>query len=473
MPKPGTTFVTRLTARASALWLILVFPVSESLGLRPEETPTAGYGTVASRQSGRSRPVPRHFAPPQFVFNGILVSQACYDTTRDGRIDLYEYYEKGKLVRVEQDRDSDGRTDWREYYDGTTGWWQVARIDGEYRFVPRRYLQPISGYSNRPPLGGGRSETLVDGKWVGNFTDVSEYVRGEAPNDAPLVVTETRVYKNGLIESSEVVGKHFPLYEWTEFRAGVIARRVAGDSEGRIWLVETYTDGRLSMAEEDRRRDGVRKWRTYYDPKFPHRKRYEKLTDGEWSKSFMDCWGPCSADGENGYQAWYEDGYPLRTENYTTGKARVLTQRFVYDDGFLVLREEDRDQDGTMDFKTVYVSPEDYESARFSKLQDGEWVNNFEITGDGYRFEYVDGRFYKKESGGDQDGDGNLDYLGITISQYESCSGRNGKIDKWYYNGPDGRREKRDLDGDGEPEILIDYTNFTIRHVETPATVPE
>ena len=37
-------------------------------------------------------------------------------TRRDGTIDRWEYYEKGQLARVEEDKDRNGRADHRSTY---------------------------------------------------------------------------------------------------------------------------------------------------------------------------------------------------------------------------------------------------------------------------------------------------------------------------------------------------------------------
>jgi hypothetical protein len=66
------------------------------------------------------------------------VSKIELSTKRDGKIDRVEFYEKGALVRAEQDSDGDGRPDkWETYAEGALA---TASFDTKHTGVPDQVI---------------------------------------------------------------------------------------------------------------------------------------------------------------------------------------------------------------------------------------------------------------------------------------------------------------------------------------------
>ena len=89
----------------------------------------AGPASEVSRR--RASPTPQVL--PRYFFEGAVAERVEYDSNHDGKMDRWEHYDNGGLVRVEEDRDGDGQVDWRERHDGRRTGLYVREIDGAYK----------------------------------------------------------------------------------------------------------------------------------------------------------------------------------------------------------------------------------------------------------------------------------------------------------------------------------------------------
>jgi len=231
-----------------------------------------------------------------------------------------------------------------------------------------------------------------------------------------------------------------------------------------------YEGGAIDCQERDLDGDGAIDFRVRFDLGRMGRRSYEKLLGGKWQDTFEMAGDP----DRPGARAWYVKGLLSKVawQDPSTGRLR---QRETCRDGFLSLREEDTDRDGELDFRSTYEPPDSVYPVRVEALRDGRWTGDFVRLTEHSRAVYKGGKPVRFESGGDRDGDGNLDYL-YNYTATEGIEGRNGKITRWHRYQIDKRTgvrrhvsEARDLDGDGKPDLLIDYEKMTIRRVEPRA----
>lgn len=442
------------------LWLVCVHVVCH-----------AHAGLASEVSDRRSRPTsPR--ALPRYFFRGAVAERVEYDSDHDGKMDRWEHYDNGGLVRVEEDRDGDSRVDWREEHDGRRTGLYVRKIDGAYKFVTP-FLAGTAGSDGLRGIPPSliRTEKLLGDKWVDTFREVRRQCVGILPSDGPDMANEVRTYRNGRIVSVESTGSFRMRYLRREFKDGVISRELQGKSAKEISSVKTYEGGRLLSEEQDTNGDGKMDLRVEDDPKVQGRQRRLKLVNDGWSGDFTEQ----ARTYRMGGRMWrahflYADGY-LKTMEQREEGTNLLRSRRTYRKGFLLLEEQDRDLDGTMDVRRTYRPPDMFNPVEALALEDGRWVKDFVIDRRHARLTYVKGKLYRMEQGRQKDG--TFGSVTVFVSEHERHWGENGKISQWHHYRPGGRVEKRDLDGDGRPDLIIDYVRLTIEKVEgEPVPVP-
>jgi antitoxin component YwqK of YwqJK toxin-antitoxin module len=193
-----------------------------------------------------------------------LIKSAVSDTSRDGRIDIWQYYSQGMLHRVEQDRNHDGK------------------VDAKFQYAAGQQVQSLLDSD-----GDGHFETLVRfdaPKWtkVIELSDTEGHLR-ERIFYSTDVVRKKEIF-NGVadlpvsVEEYDQAGKitlsrksedgsgllNLTWHYDSEENAVMAEKDVDGDGRTDTWYY--YEDGRVTKVEEDRNRDGKPDlWEAYDD----------------------------------------------------------------------------------------------------------------------------------------------------------------------------------------------------------------
>jgi hypothetical protein len=281
--------------------IYLVALIEEIADCAPAQAPVAVDASVRKRMS--RGPLNPSGAPPVYRFDGVLPTEVHYDDNHDGRMDGWEYYRDGLLLRLEMDKDRDGKVDWRAVFNPPhTVLFEARELNCLYRFMPLR-LQMAGGVS--PYLYAVQSvEKLVEGEWVGTFEDRFSRCLGAGPADGPIVVKVYCRYEDGKPVVRESLGGISHKHERWEFDNGAVSRYLTGFSKERIHRIRSYKQGQIAIEEYDTDRDQVMDFRGQYNRKPACRKTYSRLIEGKWQGTFELA---CDPDHQNGH-AWYADG---------------------------------------------------------------------------------------------------------------------------------------------------------------------
>jgi hypothetical protein len=135
-----------------------------------------------------------------YAHDPLLLVRLDYDNDGDGDIDVRTYMRDGRPVRLEADRDSDGRVDRWEYYSRTGA---LLRIGGSTR-------------------GDGREDTWVHTDGAHRIVEISTRRDGR--------IDRRETYEGDALVRAESDTNHDGLSDrWEEFRSGAIVQLMLDD----------------------------------------------------------------------------------------------------------------------------------------------------------------------------------------------------------------------------------------------------
>jgi hypothetical protein len=432
----------------------------------------------------RAPAAPAEAPPPKvrYTFDGSVVRTVAVDSDRDGVEDHFATYERGKLLRVELDRDNDGEVDERQSFDHRPDrhHWQVQVVDGRRRIVPALGHAGGSGTIGVPrPFPPPKTERLVDGRWTGTFNRRDTYVV-QGPDDGPAEVTSSVEYKDGLPVYTESDGAG--RYARHEYKDGKLVRLLEGHGRDRLTEVGYLADdggggGGAFIREYDRDADGNPESRSVIPPQgSPDPVRQEKpvkpagpapVGAGGWTGDFEET-ERYSSDGRAQTRRTVYRGGVARLKETTDDATGHVTRRETFGADGSYESEEDIDLDGRADLRRTH-RPGD--SASTWRLVGGVWTGDFEVTdAGGSTSAYRDGRVVRYQwatAPGSGDPAKSWDHP-VPEQTIESLGG---KPYHWYFRSPQTGalvREHFDTDGDGEADVFVDWVNLSVDEKPPP-----